>query len=180
MKVANIGPKPQKLIGTTPWYIFRTELILYLWARILERKLWSIFTLFSLDLSFRATFLARISTTRAISTWLETLIRRNLLSWLHFDYAQVFWIENHRDKQQNENRTLYNTKCINREYSRVPPDIRSIDRPCKHIVVDYTKIQQLLCVAIGLGSGDLIIDRWDTMAFIHVVLSASSKDCTGI
>ena len=67
-KVQNVGPKPQRWNGETPFLAFRMELVLHFKAIGLPKQQWGQVGLTFLDVAPRNTLLAKIATDRNVET----------------------------------------------------------------------------------------------------------------
>ena len=67
-KVQNVGPKPQRWNGETPFLAFRMELVLHFKAIGLSKQQWGQVGLTFLDVAPRNTLLAKIATDRNVET----------------------------------------------------------------------------------------------------------------
>ena len=82
-KVANVGPKPQRWSGQTPFLAFKMEQVLHFKAIGLDKQHWGQVGLVFLDVAPRNTLLAKIATDRKIATTPEQMSEMDI-SWEEF------------------------------------------------------------------------------------------------
>ena len=82
-KVQNVGPKPPKWNGDTPFLAFRMELVLHFKAIGLPKQQWGQVGLTFLDVAPRNTLLAKIATDRNVETTPEQMAEMDI-SWDDF------------------------------------------------------------------------------------------------